>query len=94
MPREEQYLGDIVQVAEHMASFLTGIDREAFLASELIRSAVLQKLSVIGEASNRVSAELRAAHPEVPWRAVVGMRDVPILGTQAATILEGLRETE
>lgn len=98
-----------------MASFLRGIDQEAFLASELIRSAVLQKLSVIGEAANRVSAELRAAHPEVPWRAIVGMRnlavhayftldweivwktatrDVPILGTQAATILEGLRETE
>lgn len=35
MPREEQYLGDIVQAAEHVASFLTGIDREAFLASEL-----------------------------------------------------------
>lgn len=78
MPREGQYLGDIVLAADHVASFLTGVDQDGFLASELIRSAVLQKLSVIGEAANRVSPELRAAHPEVPWRAIVGMRNLAV----------------
>jgi uncharacterized protein with HEPN domain len=48
MPREEQYLGDIVQAASHIAGFLAGVDREAFMASELIRSAVLMKPSVAG----------------------------------------------
>jgi uncharacterized protein with HEPN domain len=76
MPREEQYLGDIVQAASHIAGFLAGVDREAFMASELIRSAVLQKLSVIGEAANRVTPELRAAHPEISWRGIVGMRNL------------------
>ena len=78
MPREAQYLADIVQAAGHIADFLAGVDREQFLASELLRSAVLQKLSVIGEASNRVSPELRAAHPEIMWRGIIGMRNLAV----------------
>lgn len=78
MPREEQYLDDIVEAAVHIRDFLTGVDQDGFLASELIRSAVLQKLSVIGEAANRVTPELRAAHPEIPWRGIIGMRNLAV----------------
>ncbi len=43
-----------------------------------MRSAVLQKLSVIGEAAARVSEETRTAHPEVPWNQARGMRNLLI----------------
>ena len=29
----------------------------------------------VGEAANRVSPEVRAAHPEIPWVDVIGMRN-------------------
>lgn len=32
----------------------------------------------MGEAAKNVSAEFRAAHPEIPWKAMAGMRDVLI----------------
>ncbi|HEY9721716.1 MAG TPA: HepT-like ribonuclease domain-containing protein [Oscillatoriaceae cyanobacterium] len=47
-------------------------------ASELVRSAVLQKLMVIGEATARLSAELKDAHPEIPWRSIVGFRNIAV----------------
>jgi uncharacterized protein with HEPN domain len=31
---------------------------------------------VLGEAARRLSPEIRAAHPEVPWREIIGMRSV------------------
>ena len=32
-------------------------------------------LEIIGEVTKKIPADLRAAHPEVAWRAMAGMRD-------------------
>jgi uncharacterized protein with HEPN domain len=36
---------------------------------------VTYQLTVVGEATKRLSDEFREAHPEVPWRLMAGMRD-------------------
>jgi uncharacterized protein with HEPN domain len=76
MRREELYLRDIVEAADHIQQFLTGVDRSGFEASELLRSAVVQKLAVIGEAAARLPAGVHAAHPEIPWSRIVAFRNV------------------
>jgi uncharacterized protein with HEPN domain len=35
-------------------------------------------LQIIGEAASKLSADLRTAHPEVPWSRIIGMRNVLI----------------
>ncbi|MDB5096388.1 MAG: hypothetical protein JWM80_809 [Cyanobacteria bacterium RYN_339] len=77
-PRDPLYLADITEAAGHVQDFLQDLDQHGFLASELVRSAVLQKLSVIGEAANRLTPELKAAHPEVPWRSIIGLRNIAV----------------
>jgi uncharacterized protein with HEPN domain len=42
----------------------------------MIRYAVERQLLVIGEAANRVSAEFQETHPEIPWRQMIGLRNV------------------
>ena len=32
-------------------------------------------MEIIGEASNKVSDELKANHPEIEWKMIAGMRD-------------------
>jgi len=44
----------------------------------LIQDAVLRNFEVIGEAAKRLDEAYRAAHPEIPWRALAGLRDVLI----------------
>jgi uncharacterized protein with HEPN domain len=55
MRRDKLYLADIVEAADAVAAFLAGAERERFLQDDLLRSAVLQKLSIIGEAAARLS---------------------------------------
>jgi len=57
MRHESLYLNDIVEAADHIAEFISGADFDAFQESEMLRSAVVQKLSIIGEAAARVSGE-------------------------------------
>ena len=46
MRREELYLTDIVEAADAIQQFLAGVQRDTFLQDELLRSAVLHKLTV------------------------------------------------
>ena len=36
---------------------------------------MLHWIEIIGEAARGVSDKVRAAHPEVPWRVITGMRN-------------------
>lgn len=94
MPRDHHYLADIVEAEGHIADFLAGVGKETFLASELLKSAVLQKLSILGEAANRLTPALKTKHPEVPWRNIVAFRNIAVhayfavdweIGWEAAT---------
>ena len=78
MRREEVYLTDIVEAAESINKFLAGIKRQTFLQDDLLRSAVLQKLSIIGEAASRLASEFRNCHAEIEWADIIGFRNIAI----------------
>ena len=46
MRREILYLTDIVESADYIQAFISGIEFDEFLNSEMIRSAVAQKFTV------------------------------------------------
>ena len=62
MRREDLYLNDIVEAADHISTFIAGVDFEAFEKSEMMRSAVVQKLAIIGEAAARLPESLKKLH--------------------------------
>ena len=76
MRREELYLSDIVEAADHIAGFIAGLDSSSFDASVLIRSAVAQKLAIIGEAAAHVPDELKERFQQIPWRRIVAFRNI------------------
>ena len=51
---------------------------EAFAETDYLQDALLRCLEVMGEATKRLSTGCRASHPEIPWRAMAGLRDVLI----------------
>ena len=78
MRREVLYLTDIIEAADHIATFLDGYNFEKFHQSELVRSAVVQKLAIIGEAAGRISPHLKNREPGVPWPQIVAFRNILI----------------
>ncbi len=68
------YLGHMLDAALKAHAKVARFARAQFDADENLRLAVTHLLQIIGEAARRVSQEARAAHPSIPWKAVVGMR--------------------
>jgi uncharacterized protein with HEPN domain len=44
----------------------------------MIQDAVVRQLEIIGEATKRISSELRSVNPQIPWSDMAGMRDILI----------------
>lgn len=72
------FLHDILESIDKILSYVEGVDREAFAASSQLQDAVARRFEVMGEAAKNVPEKVRAAHPEVRWRGVSGLRDVLI----------------
>jgi uncharacterized protein with HEPN domain len=74
------YIGDMIAFAGKVLDYTRGMDQPAFVANRLVYDATLRNLELIGEAASHVPVEIRAAHPEVPWRMVVATRNRLIHG--------------
>jgi len=71
------YLAHIMECIQKIERFTQG-GKGRFLEDELVQDAVLRNFEVIGEAAKRLDEVYRASHPEIPWRAIAGLRDVLI----------------
>lgn len=78
MRPEELYLSDIVEAADAIQRFISGVEIYDFLNDELRQSAVLQKLIVIGEAAARLPNSFREQHAEVEWRKIAAFRNIAV----------------
>lgn len=75
MQRDPAYIRDILEAAKLARSYLTEVDLEAFARNTQLQDAVIRRLEIMGEAARRVSEETKAAHPGIPWRLMIGMRN-------------------
>jgi uncharacterized protein with HEPN domain len=80
MSRDDASLLDIVNAGRRIQAYVAGQDKESVEANNQARAAVLYEFPIMGEAVKRLSPEIRADHPEVPWSQMAGMRDVLIHG--------------
>lgn len=78
MRREKLYLTDILEACDAISRFCKGMERGDFLHNELLQSAILQKLIVIGEAASRLPLEFRENHPGIEWTDIVGFRNIAV----------------
>jgi uncharacterized protein with HEPN domain len=64
-----------LEASRKIESIIAVTSEHSFLADQVLQAAVLHHLTVIGEAVNRLSPEVRNSHPEVPWRQIVSVRN-------------------
>lgn len=48
----------------------------ALRSDPVVQAAAQRWIEVLGEAASHVSAEMRDANPEVPWRKMIGTRTI------------------
>ncbi len=88
MKDDRLYLIHIIESIQRVQDY-TSEGRAKFLADKRTQDAVLRNLQVLAESTQRISMELKAAHPEVDWRGISGFRNVLVhdyLGVNLSTV--------
>lgn len=73
---ERDSLSDILINIDLANSFTQDFDYERLLADMRTFYAITRCLEIISEASRRLSRELKARHPGIPWRKVSGSGNI------------------
>jgi uncharacterized protein with HEPN domain len=66
---------DILEAIEEIERYAVR-GRVAFLQDELVQVWMIHHLHVIGEAAARLPPDLRSSSSRIPWKQVVGLRNV------------------
>jgi len=75
MPKDDLvYVGHMLDMTRKIVTVVKTRTRADFDSDEILRLALTHMVQVIGEAAGHVSQSFRSTHPEIPWRAIVGMR--------------------
>lgn len=74
--REMALLWDMLDSARTAIEFTEGLRFEEFLRDRKTRNAVERNLEILGEAARRVSSATREHQAHVPWRSIIGLRNV------------------
>ena len=70
-----EWLQEIVSAIADIRADTTGLDYSAFATKPTIIRSVLYSIAVMGEAAKNIGPAFKAAYPDVPWRAIAGIRD-------------------
>ena len=69
------YLRHVLDAISRIEEYTQDITYRDFSDSHLRQDGVIRQIEVIGEATKKLSPELKERHPEIPWKDVAGMRD-------------------
>lgn len=74
--RDPAYLWDMHNAATELASIVNGVSLATFRCNVTLLRASERCLEIIGEAARRVSEEARSLNPQIPWRDIIGQRNI------------------
>ncbi len=72
------YVEDMLESIESINEYLGNMTEVTFSEDKQLQDAVIRRLGIIGEAATRLTKDIRDTAPEVPWKSVIGLRNIVI----------------
>jgi uncharacterized protein with HEPN domain len=72
------FLLHILESIELIEDYVKDTTEDEFLCNPQQQDAVVRRIEIIGETIKNIPAEFKQSHPDIPWRAISGMRDILI----------------
>lgn len=74
--RDAAYLWDMLETARIIRDLMAGVEFVHYERNRPMQMSVERGLEIIGEIARKISEPFRKQHPEIPWRRIIGQRNV------------------
>ena len=68
-------LRHMIEAPQEGLGFALHKRREDLDQDRMLTLALIKAIEIVGEAGSKISPEFRERHPEIPWPAILGMRN-------------------
>lgn len=77
MLTDEAYIKHILDAISKIKTYVKGLDRARFMdkKNEMVSDAVVRQFEIIGEATGRLSEDIKGQYPNLPWKRISNMRN-------------------
>ena len=78
IPSAHELLEHMCEAVGQSLTYVEGLEKDDFLADKRTQQAVILNLIILGEAATKLMdryPDVAAAHPEIEWRSMRGMRN-------------------
>lgn len=89
------YLSHIFDSISLIEQYIGNMTFEEFEKDKKTVDAVIRNFEIIGEASNKIPKEFRDKYPLVPWKTLIGLRNVLInnyMGVDVKAVWENIKQ--
>lgn len=72
------YIDDIEECIIKIEKYVKDVNKDEFLNDDELQDAVIRRFAVIGEAAGRIPKEFKEKYSNIPWKKMIGMRNILI----------------
>ncbi|MBB3058881.1 HepT-like ribonuclease domain-containing protein [Mucilaginibacter gotjawali] len=71
-------LQHVLDAISEIEVYLSDVSFEQFSGNSEKRFATIKQIEIIGEACNAMTDELKSSYPTIPWKPIIGFRNISI----------------
>ena len=71
------FLEHILESINLIEEYIEGKSKSDFLESKQLQDSIIRRIEIIGEAIKNFPEETKETHSDIPWKKIIGMRDIP-----------------
>jgi uncharacterized protein with HEPN domain len=75
MQDDKTRINHMFDAAQKAVNFVNNQTLQDLENDEILALALVKLIEIVGEAASRISKEYQAEHPQIPWSAMIGMRN-------------------
>jgi uncharacterized protein with HEPN domain len=72
---KKAFLKDILEATRRIKIYTENMEYASFLKDLKTQDAVVRNLEIIGEATKKISEQVRLQAPQIPWKNIARLRD-------------------